>query len=145
MLLFAAAADGADNPTKAGGTMVVDESKASGTLGGRAVRFPRQAVKDGVTAAVGLLESCHDSGKGYSKEDWQKAQAGDHVLLVLAKPRTVTVLGRKVEVAQLLVTFPLSAGVIWVRSGEEVLRFAKYEFPKERPLTTWLRQAKPSR
>jgi hypothetical protein len=143
MLLFAAAAFAADNPPKPSDTVAVDDlPKASGRLDGKAVHFPRQTVKDGIKAALGLLASCHHSEDPHSKDEWKKAQEGNHVLLVLARPQTVTVLGEKVEVSQLVVTFPLSSGSIWVRSGNKVLRFAKYEFQKEQPLTAWLRQAR---
>ena len=144
MLLFAAIASGADAPPKASGTVAVDDGpKASGTLDGKKVQFPAKGVAEGVKATIGLLESCHDKSL-YQAEERKKAERGNHVRLMFPKPITVTVMGQKVEVSELVFRLPLNTGVFWVRTGDKWRRYSKYEFRKEEPFVAWLRQAQPA-
>ena len=131
-VLLAAVAYGADDPPK-----------ASGTLDGKPLTFPEKGVPDGVKATVGLLESCHDESL-YQADELKKAQQGDHVRLMFAKPITVTVMAEKVEVSELVFRWPPNTGVFWVRTGDKWRRYAKYEFQKEGPFVAWLRQAQPA-
>jgi hypothetical protein len=148
MLLFAAIASGADAPPKASGTVAVDDlPKASGTLDGKKVQFPAKGVAEGVKATIGLLESCHAISDGtiaYTAADLKKAQQGDHVRLVFTKPITVTVLGNKIKVLELVFTQPLNTGVFWLRSGDKVVRCTKYEFEKQRRFEAWRNEAQPA-
>ena len=116
--------------------------QASGTLDGKQVEFPDQGLADGVKAAVGLLESCHDESL-YEADELKKAEKGDHVRLLFPKPITVMVMGEKVEVSQLVFRRPLNTGVFWVRTRDKWRRYSKYEFRKEKPFEAWLRQAQP--
>ena len=144
MLLFAAIACGADVPPKARGTVAVkDLPKASGILHGKKVMFPGKSVADGVKAAVGLLESCHDESL-FQADELKKAEGGDHVRLVFAKPVTVTVMGANVEVSELAFRLPMNTGVFWVRTGDKWRRYSKWEFEKEKPFAVWLREAEPA-
>ena len=121
-----------------------DEVKASGRLGGKKVQFPAKSVAEGVKATVGLLESCSSASDGtvaYTAADLKKAQEGDHVRLVFAKPITVTVLDNKIEVSELVFTQPLNTGVFWLRVGNDVVRCSKYRFEKERDFVAWRDQA----
>src|SRR5437588_9784531 len=99
VMLFASVAHGAD-----------DTPKATGTLDGKQLRFPEKGVADGVKATIGLLASCHDESV-YQADELKKAEQGDHVRLVFAKPITVTVMREKVEVSELVFRQPLSTGV----------------------------------
>src|SRR5262245_65153401 len=83
-----------------------DAPKASGTLDGKKVKFPEKSVADGVKATVGLLESCIDESL-YKADELKKAEQGDHVRLVFAKPITVTVMREKVEVSELVFRLPM--------------------------------------
>lgn len=132
VLLFAVAVRGAD-----------DAPKASGTLDGKQVKFPAKGVAAGVKATLGLLESCHDESL-YQADELKKARQADHIRLAFAKPVAATVMGEKVEVAELVFRQPLNTGVFWVRAGDKWRRYAKYEFQKEAPFATWLRQAQPA-
>jgi hypothetical protein len=131
LLLFAAVAHGAEVP------------RATGIRDGKKIKFPEQGIAAGVKATVGLLESCHDESL-YQAEERKKAEQGDHVRLVFPKPITVTVMGQKVEVSELVFRLPLNTGVFWVRTGEKWRRYSKYEFQKEKPFVAWLRQAQPA-
>lgn len=131
VVLFAAVAQGAD-----------DAPKASGTLDGKQVEFPESGLADGVKAAVGLLESCHDESP-YEADEFNKALEGDHVRLVFARPITARVLNENIAFAELVFRLPRNTGVFWVRSGDKWRRYTKFEFQKEAPLAAWLRQARP--
>jgi len=121
-----------------------DGPRATGTLEGQQVKFPQKGLDEGIKATVGLLESCHDASDGtvaYTVEDLKKALQKDHVHLVLAKPLTVTVLDRKLQVSELIFTQPTGRGVFWLRSGTTIHRCTKFEFQKAKPFEEWLKQA----
>jgi hypothetical protein len=120
-----------------------DAIKASGTLEGKKVQFPAKGVTEGMKATIGLLESCRSESL-YDADELKKAEKGDHVRLVFAKPLTVTVLNDKVEFSELVLSLPLNTGVFWLRSGDKVRRYSKYEFQKENPFVAWLREAQPA-
>lgn len=120
-----------------------DAPKASGTLHGKKVLFPGKSVADGVKAAVGLLQSCHDHSL-FQADELKKAERGDHVRLVFAKPVTARVMNEKIEFSELVFRLPMNTGVFWVRTGAKWRRYSKYEFQKEKPFTAWLRAARPA-
>lgn len=132
VVLFAAVAHGAD-----------DAPKATGTLDGKQIKFPEKGIAGGVKATIGLLESCIDESV-YEPDERKKAEQGDHVRLVFAKPASVTVMREKVEAFELVFRRPLNTGVFWVRSGDKWRRYAKFEFRKEGPVVAWLREARPT-
>jgi hypothetical protein len=122
-----------------------DAIEASGTLDGKKVWFPAKSLAEGARATIDLLESCHDASDDtvtYTLADLKKAQKGDHVRLVFAKPVTVTVLRDKLKVSELILTQPLNTGVFWLRCSDKVVRCTKYEFKKEKPFLEWRRQAR---
>lgn len=127
----------------AGACRAGDAPKASGTLDGKKVTFPEKSVADGVKAAVGLLESCSDESD-YKADELKKAGEGDHVRLVFADPITVTVMGKKVAVSELVFRLPMSTGVFWVRTGDTWRRYTKFAFQKEKPFAAWLTEARPA-
>src|SRR5258708_4247287 len=111
----------------------LEGTKASGTLDGTKVRFPAKSIAEGVKATITLLESCHSINDGtipYTDADLKNAQQGDHVRLVFAKP--FKVFDGKVEVSELVFTQPMNTAVFWLRSGEKVGRYTKFEYQKGR-------------
>src|SRR5947207_573938 len=76
-------------------------------------------------------------GLGYTRDDLKKARAGDHFRLVFGKARSVEVMNKPVEVTELVV----ASGAIWVRSGDKIRRFAKYQFKHQQAFEAWLRDA----
>jgi len=120
-----------------------DVSKASGTLDGKGVKSPEKSVADGVKATVGLLESCHSESL-YQEDEFKKALKGDHIRLVFTKPVTARVNNEQIEVLELVFRLPMNTGVFWVRTGDKWRRYSKYEFEKEKPFATWLREARPA-
>lgn len=116
--------------------------KASGTIDGQKVRFPAKGIAEGVKATIELLESCHDESL-YQADELKKAEQADHLRLVFPKPITVEVMEEEVEVAELVFRLPLNTGVFWLRSGDKVRRYSKYEFQKSKPFMAWLREAQP--
>jgi hypothetical protein len=120
-----------------------DAPRATGTLDGKQVKFPEKGLADGVKATVGLLESCHDESL-YQADELKKAKQGDHVRLVFAKPITAKVMGKKVEVSELVFRLPMNTGVFWLRSGGKWRRYSKFEIQKEKPFVAWLREAQPA-
>ena len=116
--------------------------KATGTLAGKPVQFPVKGVADGVNATIALLESCSSlDADTLTTADLKKAQQGDHIRLVFAKPVGFTVLGKKFEVSELVFTQPSNTGVFWLQAGDKVVRCTKFEFQKERLFNAWREQA----
>jgi hypothetical protein len=129
LLFVATASQGAD-----------DAIKASAVLDGKKVQFPAKGVAEGVKATIGLLESCSSEGV-YDAAELKKAEDGDHVRLVFAKPITVRPVNEKVEFSELVFRLPINTGVFWLRSGDKVRRFTKFQYSKEKPFQDWLREA----
>ncbi|HKB01112.1 MAG TPA: Ig-like domain-containing protein [Gemmataceae bacterium] len=115
----------------------VDQVGVSGVRAGKRVWFPAQDVPEGVKATIAFLESCHSFSDGHAVADLQKALQGDHVRFVFAKPITVTVLDKKLEVTELVLTHPLNTGVFWVRAGNNVMCCSKYEYEKQKRFEAW--------
>ena len=116
-------------------------AKASATIDGGKLQFPEKGTAGGVEATTAILESCHDKCDG-TDSDMRKAREGDHVRLVFAVPVTVTVSGGKLEVSELVLTQPLDTGVFWLRTGDKVVRCAKYRFEKEAGFVAWRNEAR---
>ncbi len=124
--------------------LAADESpRASGRLEAKPLAFAQKGIADGVKATIGLLESCHDESL-YQADEFKKAEQGDHVRLVFARPITAKVMNEKIAFSELVFRLPMNTGVFWVRTGDTWRRYAKYEFPKEAPFTAWLRQTRPA-
>jgi hypothetical protein len=141
VLLFAAATcQGADDASSGD-----DAPKASRIVDGMALPFDPKGVADGVTATLALLESCHSEawpGKNPpTDEDVKKVLLKDHVRLVFAKPITARVMNEEVEFSELV----FGAGAFWLRSGDKVRRYAKYEYEKYKPFQEWHRQTPPAK
>jgi hypothetical protein len=117
-----------------------DTPKASGTLDGKHVKFPKTSIAGGVKAAVGLLESCHDHSL-YQADELEKALQTDHIRVVFSKPVMARVCNEQIEFSELVFRLPMNTGVFWVRTGDKWRRYSKYELEKEKPFTTWLREA----
>jgi hypothetical protein len=141
-MLLAAAANAADDPPQvAAAVHAVDDSpKARGRLAGKPVKFPEKGIAEGVIATISLLESCSDQSL-FQADEFKKAEQGDHVRLVFAKPVTATLMAEKIAVSELVFRLPLSTGVFWVRSGDTWRRYSKYESQRARQFSVWLRKA----
>lgn len=124
----------------AGTSQAADGPKASGTIDGKSLKIAETSVAEGVKAACRLLESCRDESLDQADERLRATQ-GDHLRFVLANPVTVTVMGEKLEVSELLIRQPLNTGVLWVQSEGKWRRFAKFEFQRVGPFESWLEQA----
>jgi hypothetical protein len=116
-----------------------------GVFDGKPIEFALDVRENVANAAIDLLRSCHHSDSTATKNGWDNALKKPHLRVTFAKPRSVDVLDETVEVPELVVTFPLSTGGLWVRSGDKVLYFAKYEYPTSQKLEAWLREAEPAR
>lgn len=130
VVMFAVSAHGAD-----------DAAKGSATLGGKKMRFAEAGFAEGVKATVALLESCCSRSEGTAAE-LKNAQTGDHVRLVFTKPVSVTVLGERLDVSELVFTQPLNTGVFWLRTGDKVARCSKYGYEKQKDFVAWRDQAR---
>jgi hypothetical protein len=121
-----------------------DAPKASRIVDGMALPFDPKGVAAGVQATLALLESCSSEAwpgpKPPTADDVNKVLQGDHVRVVFAKPVTVKVLNEKVEFRELV----FGAGAFWLRSGEKVVRYTKYEHDKFKPFHAWHRQPPPA-
>jgi hypothetical protein len=117
--------------------------KATGTQAGKKIKFPEKGIAAGVKATIDLLESCHDESL-YQFDELKKAERGDHVRLVFAKPITVWVMNEHVKVSELIFRLPINTGVFWVRFGDKVRRYSKYEIQKVNPFEAWLTEAQPA-
>ncbi|MFL5340626.1 MAG: hypothetical protein ACJ8F7_10790 [Gemmataceae bacterium] len=124
----------------AGSSYAADDAvEATRKIGGRTARFPAGSIEAGVNAVVGAVQSCsskNDDTLLYTVNDLRKAQERDHVRMVFSKTVTVTVVGEKMEVSELV----FAAGVFWVRVGEKVRRCTKYEHEKMKVFEEWYRQ-----
>jgi hypothetical protein len=118
-----------------------DAIKANGTLNGKKVQFPAKSLTAGVKATVDLLGSCADESV-YTDAQLKKAEQADHIRLLFAKPIRVTVMNEQIAVSELVFSQPMNTAVFWVRAGNKIRRYSKFEFSKQKPFEVWLRQAK---
>jgi hypothetical protein len=121
-----------------------DSPNVTVTVAGKKVTFPEKGFADGVKASIGVLESCCAESL-YEADELKKAEEGEHVRLVFAEPITVRVLSDQVEVSELVVRLPMGTGVLWVKSGDKVRRFAKFRPETIKPFTDWVDQALPAK
>jgi len=108
------------------------------------VQFSGASREKVANAVFELLGSCTFSAPASEKEwgDAPNQKCRIHVKFV--KPHTVTVnRSEKVEVDEMVITFPLSNGRIWVRSGDKYISFAKYRPELCKPIQELLREAIP--
>jgi hypothetical protein len=91
------------------------------------VQFGGDAREKVASAGLDLLRSCTHSATA-SEEDWLKALHKCHLDIKFTTPRNLIVnRSEKITVAEMLITFPLASGGIWVRSGERYTHFAKFD------------------
>lgn len=128
----------------AGSGPAAEPPQATGILDGKPIVFAQRTVPVGAKAALALLESCHDESL-FAAEELRTAERGDHLRLVFAEPISVTIQGERLPAAEVVLRLPTRTGVFWVRSGEKVRRFAKYEFEHERPFAAWFDEARTAR
>jgi len=117
-------------------------AKAAWNVDGHTYVIENRSLKNGVEVVIAFLRSCTSEaakrgGSRYTKDDFRNALAGEHFHLVFAKPQMIEVMEKRVEVAELA----HASGAIWVKSGDSVRRFSKYDFKSERAFDKWLREA----
>ena len=124
-----------------------DPAKATWTVDGKTYKFAKEGMKEGEKVVLAFLESClagdesGRDGKAYTEKDFKKAAAGDHFHIVFCNPQKVTVMSKPVEVTELV----FSAGSLWVRSGDKIQRFAKYDPKKTDAFLAWRQDAAKSK
>ena len=122
---------------------VDDTPRATRVIDGTKSTFPEKSIPEGVKALTAVLESCHNISDGtvrYTADDVKKAQKGDHVRFVLPKPVKVEILGKKLEVTEVV----YADGVFWLACGKDVVRCAKYTHDKMEQFRQWYRQLLPA-
>jgi hypothetical protein len=130
LLLAAPVADQSDHP------------EIQGLIATR-VQFGGEAREKLASACLALLRSCAYSAPA-SEEDWLNALDKCHLDIKFTKPRNALVnRSETVTVAQMLITFPLGSGGIWVRSGGRYTYFAKFDPQLTVKIQELLREAKP--
>lgn len=108
------------------------------------VHFSGDAREKVATAVFELLASCTASGTA-SENDWAEAlHRKCRLHFKFVEPRTVMMTNDrpdKIEVDEMVITFPLSNGRIWVRSGEKYIWFAKWRPERCKPIQELLKEA----
>ncbi len=93
------------------------------------VSFGGEAREKLTSAGFDLLAKCTVS-RAATEEEWELVLRQCHLHFTFATSRSVTfvplVKPEKVEVAEMIITFPLWLGRVWVRSGDEYTWFAKW-------------------
>jgi len=93
-------------------------------------------------AAVKLLASCSSSCPS-SEKDFDSIFRQCHLHVKFAKPREVTADRQKVNVDELVVSFPTNTGGIWVRMGTDYRYFTKFACEQCLALHELLKAGKP--
>ena len=93
-------------------------------------------------AAVKLLASCSSSCTS-SEKDFESIFRQCHLHVKFAKPREVTADRQKVNVDELVVSFPTNTGGIWVRMGTDYRYFTKFACEQCLALHELLKAGKP--
>ena len=120
-----------------------DAPAATGILQGKRVKFPEKGLADGVKATTALLESCHSlDDETPTASDLKKARQGDHVRWVFARPVRVMILGKTLDVSELIFTQPSNTGVFWLRAGDKLVRCTKFVCQKEASFRAWCEQVR---
>ncbi|MHC5540419.1 hypothetical protein ACYOEI_19535 [Singulisphaera rosea] len=117
--------------------------KVTGVRDAKKVAFSENDAADGVRVVVDLGESCHDESP-FQSDEFENAPRGDHVWLEFSRPTAVKIMGEKIEIAELVLRLPTNTGVFWLRSGNKVRRFTKFEPQKVQPFGDWFKEAQPA-
>jgi hypothetical protein len=93
-------------------------------------------------AAVKMLASCSSSCPS-SEKDFESLFRQCHLHVKFAKPREVTADRKKIEVDELIVSFPTNTGGIWVRTGVDYHYFTKFKYEPCLEIQGLLKAGKP--
>ena len=120
------------------------------------VTFDDDVSEKLATASLELLANC-SMGQAASEREWADADRGCHLRLRFIEPRTVSIsrpasarsgLPEKAEVSEMILTFPLGSGRVWIRSGDEYAWYAKWPGLAHtqlcNPIQLLLREASPA-
>lgn len=98
------------------------------------VSFDTTTSEKLASASFELLAHC-SMGQSASEREWADADRGCHLRFRFITPRTASFsrptitnggLPEKSEVSEMILTFPLGSGRVWVRTGEEYAWYAKW-------------------
>jgi hypothetical protein len=92
--------------------------------------------------AVKMLASCSSSCPS-SEKDFESLFKQCHLHVKFATPREVTADRKKIKVDELIVSFPINTGGIWVRTGEEYYYFTKFAYERCLEIHELLKAGKP--
>jgi hypothetical protein len=118
------------------------------------VHFEEDARERLAATGFELLANCTFSHTA-SEGEWHEALRQSHLHFTFATPRTVTFVPplnatmkrEKAEITEMIVTFPLGSGRVWVRSGDEYTWFAKWPCQEStrlcKPIQLLLKRAMP--
>ena len=108
-----------------------DTVQVSGVIGGKPLQVVPEVRQKLVEESISLLASCaysslHDSST--NTLHFADAEKQSHLTFIFAKPPTVEVKteNMKVDVKKMVITLPLSSGVVWVSSNHSTSYFAKF-------------------
>ncbi len=119
------------------------------------VAFDDVASEQLAAASLELLAQC-SLGQAASAREWAAVDRGCHLRFRFDSPRAVSLprltngrdgMPEKPEIAEMILSFPLNSGRIWVRSGDEYARYAKWPVTAHAqlcdPIQRLLREASP--
>jgi hypothetical protein len=106
------------------------------------LRFAEKDREKLAEAAVKMLASCSSSCPS-SEKDFESLLKQCHLHVKFAKPREVTADHKKVQVDELIVSFPTNTGGIWVRTGEDYHYFTKFAHEHVLEIHELLKAGKP--
>lgn len=108
-----------------------DKAHVSAIIDGKKLQFAPEIEQKLATDFIILLENCRDASVNDGNTNqprFQDAEKHSHLTIIFAKRQSVEVpnVEAKVEVDEMVVTLPLSSGVIWVHSDQDTSHFAKW-------------------
>lgn len=112
-----------------------DAAQVSGVINGKQLKLSPEVRQKLAGDSIALLASCgywSDLDCTTKHQRFADAKKGSYLLFAFAKPPTVGVSVSKgieirVEVDEMVITLPMSSGVVWVRTGQRTSYFAFFQ------------------
>jgi hypothetical protein len=101
------------------------------------VHFDGDSRERMAAAGIELLSACTASGAA-SEADWRGAAGKCNIRITIPTPRQLTAAGKMWDVDEIMISFPLATGRVWVKSQGEYTWFAKW--PCDQRLTMPIQQ-----
>lgn len=132
----------ADSVTPPIAEAVARQTTATWKIDGEVHKFTRRSLADGEDVVCRFLGSCSDGPEALSESthtriDLLLAREGEHFRIVFGRPRPVEVMRLRLQVDEIV----FANGAVWVRQGNWVGRYAKYQFKESERFRLWLRVA----